>query len=70
MRKLLIVVAVLAAVLLTPGVGSAYIDCVYLRTECINATYCGTCHAASDQVWYCVDTGEYEYILGGCCLCT
>jgi hypothetical protein len=70
MRKFLIVVAVLAASLLMPGVSSAYIDCVYLRTECINATYCPTCHTQAVQVWYCVDTGEYMYILGGCCVCT
>jgi hypothetical protein len=69
MRKFLIPVAVLAASLLMPDLSNAFIDCVYLRTECINATYCPVCHAQSEQVFYCVDTGEYEYIVGGCCMC-
>ncbi len=70
MRKFLVVVGVLAALLLIPGRGSAYIDCVYLRTDCISVAGCPTCHAQAEQVWYCVDSGEYVYILGGCCICT
>ena len=70
MRKFLMVASLLVASLLTPGVTRAYIDCVYLGTNCINAPPCTSCHTQAEQVWYCVDTGEYMYILGGCCMYT